>query len=241
LNKKIEEKMSGPQQVKCPLCTCTKCTEYPNLPARSTYYKCANCGEFNITGEAISAGGNNLWKLCPYVTDQNLRGITPIFYSAQSVIRADSPSHSVGVDAVIEAFPKSVAARLDHALINAANATEGLGQGIAIGSGMVSPLLLSQNDREAYFIMQQLAQEGFIQGNFSTLPSQFSVTAKGFNRAADLQRGLFGPHHKQVFVAMSFDKSLNEAWSDGLKVGIEDAVLRHCVLTKNRITIKYVT
>jgi nucleoside 2-deoxyribosyltransferase len=54
------------------------------------------------------------------------------------------------------------------------------------------------------------------------LPTSIIVTAKGLNRAADLQRGLFGPLNKQVFVAMSFDSSLDGAWADGLKLGIED-------------------
>jgi nucleoside 2-deoxyribosyltransferase len=48
------------------------------------------------------------------------------------------------------------------------------------------------------------------------------LTAKALNRVADLQRGLFGPLNKQVFVAMSFDSSLDGAWADGLKLGIED-------------------
>jgi nucleoside 2-deoxyribosyltransferase len=48
------------------------------------------------------------------------------------------------------------------------------------------------------------------------------LTAKGLNRLADLRRGLFGPFNKQVFVAMSFDKFLNDAWTNGLKLGIED-------------------
>jgi hypothetical protein len=73
-----------------------------------------------------------------------------------------------------------------------------------------------------FFVIQQFALEGYINGKTHSLPTGIFLTAKGLNRAADLQRGLFGPLNKQVFVAMSFDKSLDGAWADGLKLGIED-------------------
>src|SRR5262249_40281455 len=41
-------------------------------------------------------------------------------------------------------------------------------------------------------------------------------------RAADLRRNLFGSSNNQVFVAMSFDKSLDAAYSNGLKLAIQD-------------------
>jgi hypothetical protein len=111
---------------------------------------------------------------------------------------------------------------LDRALINLAAVTKHLGQQIKIGSEGVNPLLFAQNSGEVFFIIEQFAQEGNIKGKTTSLPTEISLTAKGLNRAADLQRGLFGPLNKQVFVAMSFDNSLDDVWTDGLKLGIED-------------------
>jgi hypothetical protein len=112
--------------------------------------------------------------------------------------------------------------RLDRALLNLAAATKHLGFQIKIGSVGANPILLAQNTEEAFFVIQQFALEGYISGDTHRLPTGVIVTAKGLNRAADLQRGLFGPMNKQVFVAMSFDSSLDGAWEDGLKLGIED-------------------
>jgi len=129
------------------------------------------------------------------------------------------------MDAAIETFPKTVPERLDCALLNLAAVTKHLGQQIKIGSEGVNPLLFAQNSGEVFFLIEQFAQEGHIKGKTTSLPTEISLTAKGFNRAADLQRGLFGHLNKQVFVAMSFDQTLEQAWTDGLKLGIEDCGL----------------
>jgi len=185
-----------------------------------------------MTGPALSAIGENGWKLAAYVFEQNRLGTTPTFYSSQQTLtkptvtghsfQEEAPAGSVGVDTAIETFPKTVAERLDRVLLNLAAVTKHLGQQIKIGSEGVNPLLLAQNSGEVFFVIEQFAHEGHIKGKTTSLPTEISLTAKGLNRAADLQRGLFGPLNKQVFVAMSFDKSLDAAWTDGLKLGIED-------------------
>jgi len=206
----------------CPLCKCRECKDYPNFVQNSTLFECSNCGHFILTAGASSEIADDGWKLAAYVVDQYRRGNTPTFHACQRSLPPDAHPGSVGVDAIIESFPKSVAERLDRALINLANATHNLGQTFQIQGEISNPLLLAQNGQEVFFVIQQLGQEGYIKGNITTLPTGISLTAKGFNRAADLQRGLFGPGNKQVFVAMSFDKSLNDTWADGLKLGIED-------------------
>ncbi len=185
-----------------------------------------------MTAPALSAIGENGWKLAVYVLEQNRLGTTPTFYSSQHTLtiptqtgqsfQAEAPAGSVGVDAAIETFPKTVPERLDRALLNLAAVTKHLGQQIKIGSEGVNPLLLAQNSAEVFFVIEQFAHEGYIKGKTTSLPTEISLTAKGLNRAADLQRGFFGPLNKQVFVAMSFDGSLDSAWADGLKLGIED-------------------
>jgi hypothetical protein len=162
------------------------------------------------------------WKLAVYVVEQNRLGNNPTFYPSQRTLSPDAPLGSVGLDAAVEMFPESVPERLDRALINLAAVTSYLGQSIKISTERVNPLLLAKNGAEVVFIIQQFEQEGYTKGNTTSLPTEVSFTAKGLNRVADLRRGLFGPLNKQVFVAMSFDKSLDAAWTDGLKLGIED-------------------
>lgn len=177
--------------------------------------------------------GDEGWKLAVYVVEQNRRGNTPTFYSSQRSLPSDAPAGSVGVDAVIQAFPVSVGERLDRALINLAAVTKRLGQIIQIGAEVHNPLLLAQDGTEVFFVIQQFAHEGYVKGDTHLLPTGISLTAKGLNRAADLQRGLFSALNKQAFVAMSFNKSLDTVWTDGLKLGIED-----CGYTALRVDAK---
>ena len=184
--------------------------------------RCENCGTFGITTNALFVLKNDAWKLSSYVTEQNRRGITPLFYPTQDSVPNNAPVGCVGVNAVLQAFPVSVAERLDRALLNLAAATQHLGQPIRIRTVVPNPLLLAQNGGEVFFVLQQFEEERFIKGKTTSLPTEVSLTAKGMNRIADLQRGLFGPLNKQVFVAMSFHPDLGVAWTDGLKPGIED-------------------
>jgi hypothetical protein len=218
--------------MQCPLCQCQECTNYPNH-LRQTSFKCKNCGTFTLNAVAANVIGDDGYKLAAYVFDKNQLGITPTFYSSQRSLtkefaltghslQEDAPAGSVGVDTAIETFPKTVAERLDRVLLNLAAVTKHLGQQIKIGSEGVNPLLCAQNSSEVLFIIEQFAQEGHVKGKTTCLPTEISLTAKGWNRVADLQRGLYGPLNKQVFVAMSFDESLDSAWTDGLKLGIAD-------------------
>jgi hypothetical protein len=117
--------------------------------------------------------------------------------------------------------------------MNLASATRHLGQNISIPSEGANPLLLAKNSSEVFFSIQHFGSEGYIKGGTTSLPTQISVTGKGFARVSDLQRGLFGSQNKQVFVAMSFHKSLDAPYASGLKLGIED-----CGYTALRVDAK---
>lgn len=210
-------------QGNCPLCNCgmgCKARQMPDIGV--VEHECGNCGKFTITSQAIGELGDNAWKVAAYVAEQSQRGIIPTIYSTQRTVTGNAPAGSVGLDTAIEMFPRTVPERLDRALLNLAAATKHLGQNIKIGSEGANPLLFAKNGSEVFFVIQQFEQDGFIKGKVTSLPTEISLTGRGLNRAADLQRGLFGPFNKQVFVAMSFHKSLDQAWTDGLKLGIED-------------------
>jgi hypothetical protein len=144
-----------------------------------------------------------------------------ILYPAQENIPASAPVGAVGLDQVIETFPNSVAERLDRVLLNLERQTRHLGESIRI-AGDDRPILFSQNTDEMFFVLRQLAAEGYLVGDLSIIPGAITLTGKGLLRAADLKRGLFGPLSKQAFIAMSFDPTLDAAWTSGLKLGIED-------------------
>jgi hypothetical protein len=206
----------------CPLCNRSNCQNWQRKEQNATEIECNNCGKFVITAQAMPVTAGNGWKIAAYVKERNLSGITPTLYSSQDAIKTGAPVASVGVDVAIEMFPKTIPDRLDRALLNLGAVTQHLGQDIPINTESPNSLLFARNGSEVFFIIQQFALEGYIKGGTTTLPTSISLTAKGLNHIADLKRGLFGPFNRQVFVAMSFDMTLNAAWAEGLKLGIED-------------------
>jgi hypothetical protein len=205
----------------CPLCRNHGCTVRSGIEKNTTTNECPYCGQFAITAEALGLLGNNGWMVAAFVKDHTLRGTRPTLYSSQQEVPAAAAAGSFGIDTAIRGFPATVPDRLDSALLRLAAMTKHLGQQVPIGSEGASPLLLAQNSSEVFFIIQQFEEAGFTKGNTTSLPTAVSLTAKGLNRAADLQRGLLSVQNKQVFIAMSFDKSLDHAWTDGLRLGIE--------------------
>lgn len=206
----------------CPLCQNPECQTRQASVQNTVTFGCNNCGNFSFTGQALAGIGADAWKLSAYVFEQNQRGIRPTFYaSSQSVPSGESAGH-ISLETAIDSFPRALPDRLDRALLNMAAVSHCLGQAIHVSNLGVNPMLLTQNTTETFFVIRQFSSEGFVNGYSNSLPTSVALTAKGLNRAADLQRGLFGPLNKQVFVAMSFDKSLDAAWGDGLKLGIED-------------------
>jgi len=159
--------------------------------------------------------------MAAYVREKTLQGVEVVLFPAQNEIPTDAPKGSVGLDQALESFPKSVAERFDRILLNLERMTTHLGAGIKIELDS-QPLLMAQNYTEISFVMSSLTELGYVAGYNCILPGKVVLTAKGLERVADLKRGLFGPLSNQSFVAMSFDKTLDEAWTQGLKLGIED-------------------
>lgn len=185
-------------------------------------YECRNCGHYVISGLAKAEIGEDGWKLAAYVWSHHAIDIEPFFVSSQATL-ADDPPHQVRISDAIADFPRSTAARLDGALCNLAARTHLLGEQIIIPRSCHCPMLLAQQG-EIDYIVQHLKSEDYLRdAEWIEDEVRVVVTVKALNRASDLRRGLLGATSKQVFVAMSFDSSLNEAWEDGLKPGIEEA------------------
>jgi len=83
-------------------------------------------------------------------------------------------------------------------------------------------MVFALNTTEMDFLLSILREEDLVEATAVIAPfSGFTVkiSAKGFNRIAELQRG--APLSKQVFVAMKCDPSLDDVYEDGIKAAIE--------------------
>jgi hypothetical protein len=207
--------------MQCPLCKSTDCNRSASVDRNSAFYECKNCGDFTLTAQASSAIGTDAWKLAAFVREKTLQGLDVYLWESQKQIPHDARKGCVGLDQVIETFPKLVSDRFDRVLLNLDRLTKYLGERV-MTRGDIYPVFFARNTTETLFTLRGLSAEGYVTGELSTIPGSVSLTAKGLMRAADLKHGLFGPLNKQVFVAMSFAASLGNAYAEGLKLGIED-------------------
>jgi len=79
---------------------------------------------------------------------------------------------------------------------------------------------VGENDLD--FLLDYLKELGFIRRDGINNPEQAcTLTVGGYSRLAELE-GVQSPS-KRAFVAMWFDRSMDEAWRNGFRVAIEDA------------------
>jgi nucleoside 2-deoxyribosyltransferase len=184
-------------------------------------FNCPFCGKYAITEECSlfhrDPNPIELSKIACYVKERTLRGLPfPVFFSQT---HAAMRPGAVSWDAAIEAFPKTPADRLDRALLNLSHLTNHLGQQVDLPDYAKSAVF-ALNEDEVEFIFNALREDGLLRYSAATTGIIYWLTAKGFNRVADLERG--GPLSKQVFVAMHFDPLLADVYEKGIKTAIEE-------------------
>ncbi len=209
----------------CPLCKNHPIASTPTTKPPGLEVNCEWCGSYWIEMSLIEPCkhkyAGQTWKVAAYVREKTGMGLKVALFVKQDQIPSNAPNGAAGFEQAIESFPKSVAERFDRILLNLERATTHLGAPVKIEQGSQA-LMMAQNFEEISFTLSSMTELGYVAGYNSIIPCIARLTAKGLERVADLKRGLFGPFSKQAFVAMSFDKSLDAAWTDGLKLGIED-------------------
>ncbi|MFH2202163.1 MAG: hypothetical protein ABIJ96_03525 [Elusimicrobiota bacterium] len=192
------------------------------------FVDCSYCGKYEITEEAVDRisglTAEDRAMLSAYVKKLLIQELhCPRILSSQKVASTQSKKNCIGIDAILSMFsPQSLADRLDRALLNLNYLTKHLGDKLEIRI-KDHPILYAINSQEMHFILNQLHISGYIDHYKGALPCHLNLTAKGLSRIIEIQRGALGSQSKQVFVAMSFDATLYEAWEKGFSQGIKDA------------------
>jgi nucleoside 2-deoxyribosyltransferase len=189
------------------------------------FFVCKTCGNFAIDERALVACGRqdmkDKWMISAYTREKTIQRIEPVLYSNQAEITVSCASGSVTLDAAKGTFPRTFAERLDRTLLNLGGLSREFGTTLKLNQ-LDYPVGYARHFQEFDYIFNSLVTDGYMRG-VGSWPGETKVLPKGWNRIAELQRGLHGPENKQVFVAMAFDALLDEAWLNGLKPGIEDS------------------
>ena len=83
------------------------------------------------------------------------------------------------------------------------------------------PITVASSVEEFRYVADLLLEAGYAEVYDDPPYDQFRLTPDGWRRLEELRRTR--PNSRQAFVAMWFNESLDEAWSGGIKPGLEDA------------------
>jgi hypothetical protein len=134
----------------------------------------------------------------------------------------------VSVDAILDEFPKKASDFLDRALLNLSRLAKPTQPFGIIKFDMKTSNdylnLFMQSEQECVAFLRELSDQEFIRFNEVQRGIQFDVfflTIRLWEAVENLQNS--GINNKRAFVAMWFDKSMNNYYKDGIEKAIEEA------------------
>jgi hypothetical protein len=170
---------------------------------------CERCGEYRETvfshAPLHDVDEKQRPKLSRWIRNQNRLGSVPTIEENDVRRLASAP-------------PMRFSEKADRLLLYMVRETRLFGQHIHVTVPLeVEAMLETFENEEILFVARYLEQRGWAleAGNLV-----FQVTGAGFARAEELQ---LQPSSRQGFVAMWFDRPLDDAWERGFSVGIRKA------------------
>jgi hypothetical protein len=192
----------------CPVCRLagSRVRRAPHI--QTNYVTCPRCGEYQISDDAVGTlaledqipFNRFRARLCEWIDNQNLSGITPALRSAK-------------LSELQQLADLEFLERAKRLLFYFSEHTKMLGESVTVDDPKIGAKLQTLDVVEIRFIAQFLAEQKWIeQGNPWRLTGHGAIKADEWKRTASTSM--------QGFVAMSFDQSLDEAWSNGFEPAI---------------------
>lgn len=228
----------------CPICGQFATNERWTRFSLVTIYTCRLCGSFALEGifscavrEKQGVTGHNQVAAC--LTERHIHlGAGAVDPPLLVVPRNNEPKGFPSAVAVWEDlvahFPRTVADRLDRALLNMAKMSPTPGYEIPYDDTLVRAAF-AENDSAADFALEQLGLEGWTK---QTPTGEFVVTARGWNRVAELERERGRTGTRQAFIAASFAEDMAFAIKNGLMKGVEQAGYAPLAINRKEFTGK---
>lgn len=175
------------------------------------HQSCPRCGEFKITGTALSImnqglGTNVRANISGWVRDQNRAGALPMITSKNLTRIAQRP------------LP-TVAERARRLLLEAAYGQPGLGVRFNINEPRFLAATYSSQLDDVFFLMRLLSNRGLIE--HEAIGGVADISPEGYIQLDEMRGESTGS--SQGFVAMWFSSDLDSAYTDGFQKGIFEA------------------
>jgi len=197
-------------------------------------YRCSYCGAYilddklkhyvpNITDSSIK------FRIACILNERRLKGLSGIALSNKTDKEDKIFTYpQVSVDDILDVFPKKASDFLNRTLLNLSRLPKQQPFGIIrleLTTNKDCLHFFIQDMQGCYAFLRELAEQGYIR--FNKAPSggiQYGVffrTVRFWEAVENLQNS--GINNNRAFVAMWFDKSMNDYYKDGIKKAIEDA------------------
>ncbi len=186
----------------------------------TTVFECPTCGEYEIANPALRYMARlprkDKVRISSFLRERQLRGEPTITLLSELHQGTSYDVPVIEIDEIIQKrFPSSVTERLDRILQNIHRKSTYPGEMVRFATGQDYPAFFAENDQAMIFLAKTLQEKGWISCSLSMSVVDVTLTEAGWNRIAELEIRRAGAESKQVFVAMSFDISLNNAWEHG--------------------------
>jgi nucleoside 2-deoxyribosyltransferase len=204
---------------------CGRISESELIPnSSSTMYSCPSCGRYSITDELVfdlrQYNHEDKMKISHLLAEHRLKKITPFFLT--SAFEGSVPHFVVKkVKEILLTYPQDALEILDRTLLNLSRLVHHPSDHIPVSEN-IKELFFSKDATGIFYIIRQLHNMDFIT-NAGTMPHDINIEAKGWLKIGELKSKPEG-QAKQAFVAMWFDKSMDNIFENGIRKAIQDAI-----------------
>lgn len=212
----------------CPFCG-QRGARIRELEALDTVYRvdCSHCSAFKITDEAYEEVRAfplvHKTLLAAYNCHVRLNESKEMITYLKEEPQVSDPLTRVVGKVVHSWWPaKHVWDRLDVVLLNIFHKV-GTKPGHELSIDVKDyPLCFGEDGPAGFFILDRLNESGFIEMNPKEgNPRRVKLTLSGFKKIDELQRGITNKESRRVFIAMSFDPSLDMLFDNSIKPAVE--------------------
>lgn len=202
--------------------TCPVCNHEEVYIRDSGYYEinCKNCGKYAISYEAKEdTSPSNFVKIGKLLTERKLQNYERLLLMNE---RGESHLPIITINELVSSFPQKFSERLDRTLLNFSRISEFPGQRFRITEKDKNLFFVETNEMmEIHFLMNQLSNDGYIDGHEGSFPSEITVTAKGWEKVGELEK-VNDEKSNSVFVAMWFAPEMESPYENSIRKALVD-------------------
>lgn len=180
----------------CPLCESTNVKAVSDDPLDMIWrINCKICGGYILTSRAKGALGSKdirgqKAKISAYVKQWDLRGLPPVMLMLEGRGRIGSEPKITLTEAISQ-FPENILDRVDRALINLGRLSKHTGDTVRIHPELHYPIMYADTRKKesTEFMIHSLRDLGFIQGKWTSVNYDITITPRGWQHIYEIQRG----------------------------------------------------